>query len=116
MSESSVGSPVVAAPDRRLLAFLYIGLQVACALIVLYASYRVSARMAFEQRTASDIGDAIEFFEIAAPTFLLAMVINLAWLAKAILDVSRRDDHRAIRFLGGAVALWIVTIVALRFV
>ena len=93
---------------QRFLRVLYLSFNVACAIVYLYAIYRVASLMRREQRTASDGVDSISFFVIAAPALLLALLANVTWLGKALLDVSRRHDYRAIKWLGAGMVVWVV--------
>ena len=100
---------------QRFLRILYLGLNVACALVYLYAIYRVASLMRREQRTVSDAVDSVSFFVIAAPALLLALLANVTWVGKALVDVSRRHDYRAIKWLCAGVGVWVVMLLGGRF-
>ena len=95
---------------QRTLRLLYLGLNVACAGVYLNAGFSVASLMAREQRTVPDSVDGISFFVVAAPTVLVALLANVAWLPKALLDVSRRNDYRAITWQGVGALVWVATI------
>src|SRR4051812_16501991 len=99
---------------KRSLPFIYLGLNVACALAVLFAAHRVSAFIAAEQRDYSDGVDGITFFANSAPAFLLALLTNVAWAGKALADVWRRRGYQASAWLGTAGAVWVWAIVIAR--
>src|SRR4051812_41615511 len=64
---------------KRSLPFIYLGLNVACALVVLFAAHRVAGLVAAEQRGYSDSVDAVTFFAHSAPALVLALLANVAW-------------------------------------
>jgi hypothetical protein len=99
---------------RRSLPVIYLSVNVTCALVMMYAAHRVAAVMAMEQRVASDSVDGITFFAISAPAFLIAAMANAAWTGKVIFDLWRRRGNCALQWLGAAVAVWGVAIVAIR--
>ena len=99
---------------RRSLPAIYLAVNVTCAFVVMYAAHRVAGVMAVEQRVASDSVDGITFFAISAPAFLIAAMANAAWTGKEIFDLWRRRGNRALQWLGAAVAVWGVAIVAIR--
>jgi hypothetical protein len=109
-----VGLLLVRWTMRRSLPVIYLSVNVTCALVVMYAAHRVAAVMAMEQRVASDSVDGITFFAISAPAFLIAAMANAAWTGKVIVDLWRRRGNRALQWLGAAVAVWAVAIVAIR--
>jgi ABC-type microcin C transport system permease subunit YejB len=99
---------------KRSLPFMYLGLNIACALVVLFAAHRVGAVIAAEQRDYSDGVDSITFVAMSAPAFLLAMLINVAWAGKAFADAWRRRGYQAFAWFGSATAVWVWTIVVFR--
>lgn len=101
---------------RRSLPVLYVAVNVACALVVLYAAHRVAAVMAMEQRTVSDSVDGITFFVTAAPAFGVAVLTNAAWAGKVLVDLWRRRGNEALLWLGAAIAIWCVAIVTGRLI
>ena len=101
---------------RQSLPFIYLGINVACALVVLYAVHRVVAQMAAEQRTVADFGDSLCFEIVSAPAFLLALLTNLAWVGKALADAWRRRGYQAFVWLAAVAAVWVVAIVGARLV
>lgn len=101
---------------RRSLPYLYLVVNAASALAVLYAAHEISALMRAEQRTASDSVDGITFFAKSAPAFLVTIGVNVAWARKGLLDLSRRRDGEAFAWLDAARAIWAAAVVAARFV
>lgn len=99
---------------RRLLPFLFLVLNVACAWTVLNAAHHVAAVMAREQRTQSDGVDAITFYTMSAPALLVALLANVAWAGKAVVDATRRREYRSFAWLGAAVAVWVLAILVAR--
>jgi hypothetical protein len=92
---------------QRSLRVLYLAINVACGVVYLYAIHRVTSLMALEQRTAADGVDGISFFAVAAPAIVLALLVSAVWLAKALVDVSRNKDYRAIKWLGAVATVWL---------
>ena len=101
---------------RRLLPIIYLGVNLACVLVVLYTGHRVTSLMVAEQRTESDGVDGITFFAMSAPAFGIALLANVVWGIKAVWDVARRRDQQTFRWLGVGVVIWAVTIFCARFV
>jgi|SRR5690242_4562150 len=99
---------------RRSLPFIYLGLNVACALVVLYAVHRVVALMAAEQRTVADFGDSLSFEMISTPAFLLGLLTNLAWVGKALADAWRRRGYQAFVWLAAVAAVWVAALLGAR--
>ena len=99
---------------KRSLPLIYLGLNVGCALVVLFAAHRVGAVIAAEQRNHSDGVDSITFVTASAPAFLLAVLANVIWTGKAVADASRRQDYRALAWLGTAAAVWVSAFVVMR--
>lgn len=101
---------------KRLLPVIYLSINLACVLVVLYAGHRVTSLMVAEQRTESDGVDGISFFFMSAPAFAIALLANVVWCIKAIVDGWRRHEYRTFAWLAGGVVVWIVTIFGARFV
>jgi hypothetical protein len=101
---------------RRSLPFVYIGLNIACALAVLYAGYHVTSVIRMEQRTYSDSVDGITFAVMSAPAFLLALLINILWIGKALMDAWRRHVLEAFAWLAAAGAVWAVAMLCARLI
>ena len=99
---------------RRSLPYLYFGVNVACALIVLLAARRVAAQLVMEQRTSADSVDGITFIARAAPALLVGLVSNIAWAAKALLDAMRRRVYGSAAWLGAGLLMWVATVVVVR--
>ena len=99
---------------RRSLPIIYLAINVACALVVLYAAHRVPALMTLEHRTASDGVDGVEFFTLSAPAFAIAAVTNAAWTGRAVVDLWYRRGRHALWWLAAAVAVWSVAMLASR--
>jgi hypothetical protein len=104
----------VSIPMKRSLPLVYLGLNVACALVVLFAAHHVAAVIAAEQRDYSDTVDSITFVTDSAPALALALLTNVAWTGLAFADVLRRRGYLAFAWLGVALAVWGSAIVALR--
>src|ERR1700751_3352450 len=99
---------------RRSLPIVYLAVNVACALVVLYAAHRVAAVMAMEQRGLSDNVDGITFFAISAPAFLIAAITNVVWTGKGLYDMWWRRGNSALQWFGAALAVWGAAIIAGR--
>lgn len=95
---------------RRGLPYIYGGVNVACALIVVFARLRVAAVQAREGRSYTDFGDGLEFFMVVGPTLVLGLVTNAAWLVKSLRDIARHQSYTAFRWFRGCTALWVVTL------
>jgi hypothetical protein len=100
---------------QRSFRVLYLAINVACGVVYLYAIHRVTSLMALEHRTAADSVDGISFFALAAPAIVLALLVNAAWLAKALIDVSRSKNHRAIQWFGAVAVVWLAVFLGGRF-
>lgn len=59
---------------RKSLPFIYLGVNVACALVCLYAGHRVAGRMTLERRTAPDGVDGVTFPALSAPALVIAII------------------------------------------
>lgn len=94
---------------RRSLRVSCLAINVACVLVYLYAIHRIRSLMALEQRTEADGGDVVLFFGLVAPAFVVALLTNVAWLAKALADVSRKD-YAAIKWVGAGTAVWLIAL------
>ncbi len=99
---------------KRSLPVIYLAINAACALVVWYAAHRVTALMALEQRTDSDSVDGITFFAHSAPALAIAALTNVAWTGKVLIDLWKRRGREALLWLGGAVIVWGVAILAGR--
>ena len=101
---------------KRLLPVIYLGVNFACVLVVLYAGHRVTSLMVAEQRTESDSVDGITFFVMSAPAFGIALLANVAWGIKAIVDCWRSRKYRAFVWLAVGAVTWAVTVLGARFI
>jgi len=101
---------------RRSVPVIYLALNAACALAMLYAAHRVNAVMAMEERTVPDGVDSITFVTGSAPAWAIAALLNVAWIIAALIEVVRRRGGRALLWLGGAVAVWSVAFLFIRFI
>src|SRR5689334_2132232 len=99
---------------RRSLPYIYFGVSVACALLVLLAARRVAAQMAMEQRTSADSMDGITFITEAAIPLLVGLVFNIAWAGKALLDAIRRRAYSSAAWLGAGMMVWVAAVFAIR--
>lgn len=68
-----------------------------------------------EQRTSSDSVDGITFAVLSAPGILLGAVVNLLWIAKAIVDAWRRHTLEAFLWLVDAWAVWATAVLVGRW-
>jgi len=101
---------------RRALPYLYLALNLACALLVSLAALHVDSVMRAEQRTAPDSVDGITFFTDSILPVLLALFVNVAWVAKGVVGALRRRTYRSFTWLGVAVSIWSVLTLATRLV
>jgi hypothetical protein len=101
---------------RRSVPVTYLTINAACALAMLYAAHRVAAVMAMEQRTVPDGVDSVTFVTGSAPAWAIAALLNVAWIVAALIDLARRRGGRALWWLGGAVAVWSVAFLSIRFI
>lgn len=101
---------------RRAAPYLYLALNLACALLVSLAALHVDWVMRAEQRTDPDIGDSITFLaESILPAFI-ALLVNVAWVANGVVGALRRRTYRSFSWLGVAVWIWSVLTIATRLV
>lgn len=101
---------------RRSVPVIYLALNAACALAMLYAAHRVNAVMAMEERTVPDGVDSITFVTESVVPWAIAALLNVAWIVAALIDVVRRRGGRTLWWLGGAVAVWSVAFLSIRFI
>ena len=101
---------------RRSVPVIYLALNATCALAMLYAAHRVNAVMAMEERTVPDGVDSVTFVTGSAPAWAIAGLLNVVWIVAALIDVGRRRGGRALVWLGGAVAVWSVAFLSIRFI
>jgi hypothetical protein len=99
---------------QRSLRVLYLAINVACGVVYLYAIHRVTSLMAAEQRPAADSVDGITFLALAAPAIVLALLVNAGWLVKALMDVSRSKNYRAIQWFGAVAVVWLAVFIGGR--
>ena len=99
---------------RRTLPIIYLALNVICALVVLRADHHVAAVMAREERVAPDGVDGITFFAMSAPSFLIGLLLNVAWTGKAVVDGAWHLGYGSFGWLGGGVAVWVAALLAIR--
>ena len=91
---------------RRSLLVAFLGLNFVCAVVALHASQKVGSGMAVEHRTTGDVGDGLAFLAIAWPALIVALVPNLAWLGMSLVDASRRQSYKALKWFGITVVFW----------
>jgi hypothetical protein len=101
---------------RRSVPVIYLALNAACALAMLYAAHRVAAVMALEERTVPDGVDSITFVTGSVVAWVIAALLNVAWIVAALIAVVRRRSGRALWWLGGAVAVWSAAFLSIRFI
>jgi hypothetical protein len=101
---------------RRFFPGIYLAINVACALVMLYAVHRVAVVMAMEKRMVPDAVDGVTFFTGSALAWGFAALTNLGWLCLASFDLVRRRSSQAFWWLGGAVAVWGAAIVVGRLI
>lgn len=101
---------------QKSLPFIYLGLNIASAVVVLFAAHRVGAVIAAEQRGYSDAVDSITFVTASAPAVLFAVLTNVTWAGKAVADAWRHQSYRAFAWLGAGAAVWVLAALAVRLV
>jgi hypothetical protein len=101
---------------RRSLPVTYLGINVACALVMLAAVHHVASVMAMEQRTVADGVDSITFFTQSAMAWAIAALANVAWICLALIDLVRRRGGQAFWWLAAAVGVWGVAFLASRVI
>jgi hypothetical protein len=99
---------------KRSLPFIYLAVNIGCAVVVLTAAHHVGSVIAAERRDYSDGVDGITFFAASAPAFLLGLLANVAWAAKVFADLWRRRGYEAFAWLGAGAAVWVAAIVTAR--
>ena len=101
---------------RRAVPYLYLALNLACALFVSLAALHVDWVMRAEQRTDPEFGDSIEFFADSIIPALFALLVNVAWVANGVVGALRRRTYRSFTWLGVAVSIWSILTLATRLV
>lgn len=61
---------------------------------------------AMERRDYYDIGDSLNFMLFAVPGFLLCLLLNGLWAARALVDIFRRRSYQAAVIFALVVAIW----------
>jgi hypothetical protein len=99
---------------RRSLPYVFFVFNLACALIVLHAGYRVAAFIASEQRVYPDFGDSLSFIMEGGPAMLLGLLTSIVWAGWSLTDASRRANHRPWVWLGAVAAVWVLALLGIR--
>ena len=100
---------------RRFLPVIYLSVNLACVLVVLYVGHHVASLMVAEERTESDGVDSITFVVMSAPAFGIALLANIVWGIKAIYDVWKRRNYRPVVWLAGSVVTWVAAFLGARY-